>query len=77
MSCLWLSKRWERDTRYYEAHLKQDLFGWVVVRNWGRRNAAQGQIRTTPVDSYGEGLKKLNEIHRKRAQREYQPCTIH
>ena len=29
-------KSWETNTRYYEAHLCQDLFGvWIVDKKWG------------------------------------------
>jgi hypothetical protein len=32
---MWISKRWERDNRYYEAHLKRDLSDWIAARNLG------------------------------------------
>lgn len=33
----WLYARFERDTRYYELRLQQDLFGWVVIKVWQMR----------------------------------------
>lgn len=38
--------RWEKDTRYYELRVQQDLFGhWLLTRVWGRKASALGQIR--------------------------------
>lgn len=51
-------RRWEKDTRYYEAHLHQDLWdGWVLTHVWGRRGTRLGRIRQLPCASYAEGLK--------------------
>lgn len=52
--------RWEKDTRYYETRLHQDLWGqWVLTRVWGRRNTPMGKItkpaREAPGFSHGEG----------------------
>ena len=64
--------RWQRDTRYYEALLQQDLFGWVVVRVWGGIGTRLGQVRTTPVNSYAEGTREVDKIIHQRAVRHYQ-----
>lgn len=64
--------RWQRDDdRYYEAILQRDLFGWVVIRIWGRVGSRLGQVRTTPLAGYREGLRLLDEISRRRAARRY------
>jgi hypothetical protein len=70
----WISHRWQRETRYYEAHLKKDLFGWVVVRNWGGIGLPAGQRMSSPVMNYQDGLSKLKEIMRVRKQRKYSLC---
>ena len=64
--------RWQRDSRYYEALLQQDLFGWVVVRVWGGIGTRLGQVRTTPVNSYAEGTREVDKIIHQRAVRHYQ-----
>jgi hypothetical protein len=68
----WVKHRWEKDTRYYEAHLHQDLWGgWVLTHVWGRRGTALGRIWHLPCVSYEEGLGRLTEIDRRRQQRGY------
>lgn len=53
----WLASRWERDTRYYELHLRQDLFGdWVLTRVWGGKGTALGQIRHELCRNYASGV---------------------
>jgi hypothetical protein len=35
----WRHSRWERDSRYYELRVQQDLFGhWLLIRVWGRKD---------------------------------------
>jgi predicted DNA-binding WGR domain protein len=42
----WLHSRWEKDTRYYELRVQQDLLGdWLLTRIWGRKDSALGQLR--------------------------------
>ena len=68
-----LRLRWERETRYYEVHLHQDLWGgWVVTRVWGRRGTALGQLRRAPCASYAEALERLAAITRQRERRGYE-----
>ena len=45
----WQFARFERETRYYELRLQQDLFGWVLVMAWGRKSTRLGQMRTRPA----------------------------
>ena len=68
---MWISKRWERDNRYYEAHLKRDLFGWIVARNWGRIGTLYGRRVTSVVESYDDGLILLSSIGKTRHSRSY------
>ena len=69
---LWSYLRWEKDTRYYEAHLHQDLWGgWVLTRVWGRRGTALGKISHSPCVSYGDGREQVTEVQTRRTQRGY------
>ena len=68
----WKRFQWEKDTRYYEAQLHQDLWGtWIISRRWGRRHAPKGQARNTLCDSYEQGLKALDDIVERRRKRGY------
>ena len=52
----WLASRWERDTRYYEPHPRQDLFGdGVLTRVWGGQGTALGQMRHELCPNYAQG----------------------
>ncbi len=63
---------WHKETRYYQARLEQDLFGfWVVTRVWGRRGTRRGQIRTLAVSSPAEGMQRLADIAVLRRQHGY------
>jgi predicted DNA-binding WGR domain protein len=64
--------RWEKETRYYEAHVEPDLWGgWVLTRIWGRRGTPRGQLRRVPCGSYAEALQKLAQVQKQRARRGY------
>jgi hypothetical protein len=68
----WITQRWEKDTRYYEAHLHQDLWGgWVLTHVWGQRGTRLGRIRHLPCASYDEGLLRLVAVDQRRRQRGY------
>lgn len=67
-----LRLRWEKETRYYEAHVERDLWGgWVFTRIWGRRGTALGQVRRAPCASYAEALSKLATVTKQRTRRGY------
>lgn len=68
----WITHRWHKESRYYEAHLKRDLFGWVIVRNWGGIDKQTGSKMTKPVKSYSQGLAELTKIKATRKYRQYQ-----
>lgn len=42
--------RFEKLTRYYTLSVQQDLFGWVVVKSFGRTGTALGNIQTLPFE---------------------------
>ncbi len=68
----WQRRRWERGTRYYEAHLHQDLWGeWILTRVWGRRGAAQGRVVHRPCASYVEALRDYQLVMVQRGRRGY------
>ena len=68
----WLHSRWEKDTRYYELRVQQDLWGqWLLTRIWGRRGSALEQIRHELCESYAAGLTKYAEAEVRRAKRGY------
>jgi predicted DNA-binding WGR domain protein len=68
----WISLRWERGTRYYEAHLHQDLWGdWVLTQVWGRRGTELGRMVHTPCASYQDGRERLTAVQARREQRGY------
>lgn len=57
--------RWEKGTRYYEAHVEQDLWeGWTLTRIRGRRNSPLGQVRRSPCQSREDALAKLADVER-------------
>ena len=67
-----LFSRWERETRYYELRLQQDLWGdWVLMRVWGQRGAALGQIRRELCSSYAIGESLYAESIKRREQHGY------
>jgi predicted DNA-binding WGR domain protein len=64
--------RWEKDTRYYELRVQQDLFGdWLLIRAWGRRDSALGQIRQELCDSYEQARVQFTEAEVRRVKRGY------
>jgi predicted DNA-binding WGR domain protein len=71
----WQFIRFERETRYYELRLQQDLFGWVVVKTWGRKSSRLGQMRTTPCSGFLEASRLWDAGVRARERRGYVPTT--
>ena len=71
----WVRLRWEKDTRYYEAHLHQDLWGgWVLTKVWGRRGSALGRVVHSRCESYDEARMTLEAVQKRRGHRGY--CQI-
>ena len=69
--CCALVMRWHHQSRYYEAHLRQDLFGWVVVRYWGGIGRAGGRMKSDPVPDFVDGLRRIHEVASRRRKRRY------
>ncbi len=69
----WLTLRWTRGTRYYRAHLEQDLWHeWVITQVNGRGGSALGRARTQPQASLAAALISLAAIAQRREKRGYQ-----
>jgi len=71
-----LFSRWERDMRYYELRLQQDLWGdWLLTRVWGGKGTALGQIRRELCIDRDSGYLRLIEEQLKRTRRGYRLAT--
>lgn len=69
---LWLRSRWEKDSRYYELRVQQDLFGdWLLTRIWGQRGSALGQLRHDLCADRAEALARYAEAEVRREKRGY------
>jgi hypothetical protein len=69
----WLTLRWTRGTRYYRAHLEQDLWhDWVITQVNGRRGSSLGRARTHPQPSLAAALTNLAAIAERRQKRGYE-----
>ena len=63
--------------RYYQVFLDQDLFGdWTLIKVWGGIDSNRGRMHSTGVASYEAGIKLVDEIARRRAQRGYASVTL-
>ena len=68
----WLSLGFERETRYYQLHLEQDLWGaWILTRVNGRRNSRRGRALMTWPSSFESGLSALAGSAKRRRLRGY------
>ncbi|GAB4363789.1 MAG: WGR domain-containing protein [Methylohalobius sp. ZOD2] len=73
----WIKLRWEKNSRYYEAHLHQDLWGdWVVTRVWGQRGGRLGRVMHVPCRSQEEGREMLRSLDRSRRRRGYERLLL-
>jgi hypothetical protein len=69
----WLTLRWTRGTRYYRAHLEQDLWhDCVITQVDGRRGSRLGRTRTHPEPSLAAALTNLAAIAQRRQERGYE-----
>jgi hypothetical protein len=69
----WLTLRWTRGSRYYRAHLEQDLWrDWVITQVNGRRGSSLGRARTHPQHSLAAALINLAAIAERRQERGYE-----
>ena len=70
----WSHQRWEKDSRYYEILLHQDLWGdWVLTRIWGRRGTKLGREVHTPCASYRDARDRIVAVKARRKRRSYTP----
>lgn len=77
MTAAWRHSRWEKDTRYYELRLQQDLWGdWVLLRVWGRKDTALGQIRHELCASFVEGQARFDAACTVRENRRYREIVL-
>jgi hypothetical protein len=68
----WITLQWTRGTRYFRAHLEQDLWsGWVVTNVNGRLSSSLGRGRSLPTPSIESALLELAAIAKRRRQRGY------
>ena len=74
----WRHSRWEKNTRYYELRVQQDLFGdWLLTRVWGRKGSALGQMRHELCVDQADANTRYAEAVIRRAQRDYQArCPV-
>ncbi len=66
--------RWEHSekARYYEAYIKKDLLGDIVlIKTWGSKYSRLGNNTQEIYISYEEALKKLLNLHQYRIKRGY------
>ena len=67
--------RWEKDTRYYQAIVHQDLLGdWVVLKMWGSKLSKLGLHVIEVVDSQEQGRARVEQIAIIRKKRGY--CIV-
>lgn len=69
----WRFVRFEREIRYYELRLQRDLFGWIVLKAWGRKSTRLGQVRTTPCIDFQEAVRVWDAGIRQCQRRGYAP----
>ena len=69
----WITLRWTRGTRYYRAHVKQDLWhGWSLTLVHSRIGTRLGRVRASSSTSLETALTELATITRRRRQRGYE-----
>jgi predicted DNA-binding WGR domain protein len=69
--------RFEKETRYYEAQISQDLLSdWIITITNGRINSRLGQSRTIAFQNFNEAFEQLCLIAKTRHQRGYR-CTAY
>jgi hypothetical protein len=69
----WITLRWTRGTRYYRAHLEQDLWhGWSLTLVHGRIGTRLGRARASSSHSLEAALTALVAVTERRRQRGYE-----
>ena len=68
----WQMARFEKDTRYYEIYLQQDLLNdWVIVATNGRKKSKLGQCRTIAFSNYNDASLQFHDMTCARYKRGY------
>ena len=68
----WQMARFEKDTRYYEIYLQQDLLqDWVIVATNGRKKSKLGQCRTIAFSNYNDASLQFHDMACARYKRGY------
>jgi hypothetical protein len=74
----WITLRWVRGTRYYRAHLDQDLWrNWLLTRVNGRVGTRLGKARSKPTPSIENARLHLAAIAARRRKRAYELTSTH
>ncbi len=69
----WITLRWTRGTRYYRAHLEQDLWhGWSLTLVHGRIGTRLGRARASSSRPLETALTELAAITKRRRLRGYE-----
>jgi hypothetical protein len=69
----WITLRWTRGSRYYRAHLEQDLWtAWTVTQVNGRIGTSLGRARHFAQPSIEAALLALADIAQRRRRRGYE-----
>ena len=58
----YIAARFIKLTRYYDLILTRDLFGWVVVKAYGRRGTQLGRMNTLPFDGLVAKIEDVSEV---------------
>jgi predicted DNA-binding WGR domain protein len=74
---LWRAARWETTTRYYEAHVQQDLWGsWMVIRLWGGKASRRRGAKIDHFTSQEAAYAILDRITKRRLAHGYEKSVI-
>jgi hypothetical protein len=58
--------------RYYRAAIVRDLFEeWVLITAWGGLHSHRGNMRSTVLASYEDGIERIAALDKRRRQRGY------
>jgi len=72
----WITLRWVRGTRYYRAHLEQDLWStWLLTQVNGRIGSPLGRARALVQPNIEMALSTLAAIAKRRRLRGYELKT--
>jgi hypothetical protein len=62
----------QKTKRYYNIYLQLNLFEeWEVLTVWGSNNSNAGRIVVKPCGSWGDGIKLVEQLSKRRLKRGY------